>query len=403
MNALAALAPFGYAQGVVSPSPSQLDAPGAYQQLDVERATQNLNPASPSYLSPSPFLQWGPIIARPHLVTRFSYGDRLRSRTGNNANTVIEQISPGSLFELGPKWRLDYTPTLSFYSSKEFKDTLAQNVDFSGGTAFESWTFGLAQSYSSSSQPLIETGRQTDQENFNTAINASHYFNSKWMLEFGLNQNFRSAESFTSSRSWSTMDWLNYQISPRISIAGGVGAGYDNVSRGSDMTYEQFQARINSRIAQKLTLSIHGGGEVRQILDSGGDPLVNPLYGASIIYHPFEVTTLSLSGNRTVSASLLQGQVTESTDISLALDQRLLGAVYLTLSGGFRNTRYITSNNLLLLNREDNTTTFSARLSYAFIKRANAALFYNYTDNSSSAASFNFSSSEVGLELAYRF
>jgi uncharacterized protein (PEP-CTERM system associated) len=395
--------PSAKGQGIIPRSPSQLDAPDASRQIEAEQQKETLDPKSPSYLPPYSFLQWGPVTARPHLNTSFTYGNSLRSRAGSNANTVVEQISPGSLFELGKKWQLDYTPTLSFYSSKEFKDTLAHNVLFAGGTAYGNWAFTLSQSYSVSSQPLIETGVQTDQESFNTALGASYYFNSKLMLELGLNQSFRTAEAFTSSRDWSTMDWLNYQISNRLSVGAGVGGGYESVSPGPDMTFEQFQAKVNMRIARKLDLDIHGGGEVRQILISGAQDLVNPIYGASVQYHPFEYTTLSLSGNRAVNASLLQGQISESTSISLALNQRLLGLLYLTLSGGFANNRYISSTPGLALNREDDTTSFAASLAYAFTQRGSISIFYNFSDNSSSSGAFDYSSNQVGLQLGYRF
>lgn len=390
-------------QGVVPRSPSQLDVPDAYRQIEAEQLKESLDPKSPSYLNPNSFLVWGPVTARPHLDTRFTYGNNLRSRAGSNENTVLEEISPGSLFELGTKWKLDYTPTLSFYSSKDFKDTLGHNVLFAGGTAHGNWLFSLSQQYSVSSQPLIETGAQTEQENFVTSLGASYYFNSKLMLQLGLDQNFRSAQAFTTSRSWSTMDWLNYQVSSRLSIGAGLGGGYENVSPGSDMTFEQFQAKVNMRLGRKLDLAINGGGEVRQILDVDSDPLVNPIYGASIQYRPFEFTTLSLSGNRLVSSSLLPGQVSETTTISLALNQRLLGLLYLTLSGGFSNNRYILANNTLNLNREDDNTSFAATLSYSFITRGTISIFYNFSDNSSTIAGFDYSSSQVGLQLGYRF
>lgn len=389
-------------QSLPATSRSQLDAPDAQRQLDVANREATLDPASPWYLNPASFLKWGPVTARPHLNTRFTYGNSLRTRSGGSENTVVEEISPGSLFELGSKWRLNYTPTLRSYSSREFKDSLDHSVALSGGTTYKDWSFGLIQSYSSTSQPLIETGRQTDQETFGTALSASHHFNSKLLLELGVNQNFNSAEEFTSSRTWSTMDWLNYQIAPRLSIAGGIGGGYQDVSVGSNMAYEQLQARVDARIAQKLTLTINGGGEVRHILDSGGDPLINPIYGASIQYRVFEFTTLSLSGSRMVQASLLQNQVTESTTISAAVQQRLLGLLFLTVSGGFSNNRYIVSDETLALSREDDTATVAARLSYNFMERGVVGVFYNYSDNSSTS-NFAYSSSQVGLELGYAF
>lgn len=377
--------------------------PAAQQQIDAANREAALDPASPWYLNPASLLHWGPVTARPHLNARFTYGNRLRTRTGDSGNTFLKQISPGSLFELGSKWRLDYTPTLSYYSGKQFKDTLDHNVVFSGGTAYEDWSFGLAQSYSATSRPLIETGRQTDQETFGTSLSASHYFNSKWMLELGVNQSFNEASEFTSSRTWSTMNWLNYQVAPRLSMAVGLGGGYQDVSPGSNMAYEQLQGKIDARIAEKLTLTVNAGGEMRHILDSDGDPLINPIYGASIQYRPFEFTTLSLSGNRTVQASLLANQVSESTTISVAVHQRLLGLLFLTLSGGFSNNRFIASDATLAQTREDDTASFAARLGYNFKNRGVVGLFYNYNDNNSSTGGFAYSSSQVGVDIGYAF
>jgi hypothetical protein len=391
------------AQAGSAESPSQLDVPDAYRQLEADQTKLSLDPASPSYLSPNSFLVWGPIVARPHLDTRFTYGDNLRTSNGSNANTFLAEISPGSLFELGKKWRLDYTPTFSYYASDEFKDTLAHHVQLSGGTTYNNWAFTLSQTYSDTSQPLIETGRQTDEQIFATSLGASYYFASKLMLELGVSQNIRNTESFTRSRTWSTMDWLNYQLSSRLSAGVGIGGGYENVSPGSDMTFEQVQAKLNFHIAQKIDFAVRGGGEIRQILDADGDPLVNPIYGASLIYHVFQFTTLSLSADRTVSAALQQDQIDETTSVSLAVNQRLFGLFYLTLSGGFSNTQYITANAAQDLHRDDDTANFAATLAYSFTPRATASIFYNYNDNSSSLSGFSYSTSQVGLQLGYRF
>jgi hypothetical protein len=388
---------------VIPPSPAQLETPSAARLMEQERATLSLTPGSALYLDPNSFLRWGPVTARPHFNSSFSYSTGLRSRASTAEKVVSERISPGILLEIGPKWHLDYTPSLTFYSSKNFKDTLDHSVLFSGGTTYNDWAFTLSQGYTSSSQSLIETGRQTDQENFDTSIGASHYLNSKLMLQLGLNQSFRSADTLNSSRSWSTMDWLNYQIAPRISIGAGLGGGFEDVNVGNDMTYEMVQGRVDARIAEKLNLSIHAGGELRQILESDADPLLNPIYGASLIYHPFTQTTLSLAGNRTVSASLLFGQVTESTDISVGLNQRLFGAVSAGLSAGFRNTRFLFTAAGTSLTREDDSFSFAGSLGYAFLKRGTIGVNYTQSENSSSDQSFSQTTRQVSLNLGYRF
>lgn len=391
------------AQEPIPQSPSQFDPPPAVHKLST--ADNDLLPrggATPVAALKAPF-RWGPVQLRPHISSRTTYGNGLRSGPGESVNTLTESLAPGLLFELGRLWRLDYTPTLTFYSTSKYKDTLAHSVSLAGGTSYQNWSFSLFQGYSRSSDPLIETARQTDQENFNTRLGASYHFNSKWMLDLGLSQNFRSAEALNSSRSWSSMNWLNYQVAPRTALALGVGGGYDDLEAGSDMTNEQLQGRVVTRVAQKLNLSVNGGMEIRQFNQGDQGDLVSPVFGASLQYRPFDYTTITLAGNRSISPSLLQDQVTESTDVSLAVNQRLLGLVYLTLSGGFRSTEYLGTTTALANSRDDETIHFLASLSYAFWERANASIFYQYRDNSSSDDGFSFSSNEVGLTLAYNF
>jgi hypothetical protein len=381
-------------------SPGQFDPPPAVDKLTT--ATTDLAaPGSARERNSSPFT-WRGLTLRPHLDVTVSYGDGVQPQPGVERKTWMEVISPGLLLELGPQWQLDYTPRLNFYSHDDFKDTVAHDASLHGGFTWNDWKFGIGQTYHISEDPLIETGTQTEQEIFTTILSATRPIGSKMLLELGANQSFRFTDVLNDSKSWSTMNWLNYQVAQRLSVAGGLGFGYDDVKLGSDMLNEQIQARVNSRIAEKLNLAIHGGVEIRQFADGDSDNLVNPIYGASIQYRPFEQTTVSLTGDRHVSPSLFDNQLTETMNISVAINQRLLEKFFLTLSGGYGTTDYLSSSSLDQ-NRTDDHLTFMARLSYNFLKRASASVFYQYTDNSSNIPGFDYHSSTVGLNLGYHF
>src|SRR5207253_3805471 len=144
----------------------QLETPGAVQLIDQERSTEARTPGTAAFVAPNSFLHWGPFIARPHFNAGVSYSTGLRSRLGSSEDSLSETFAPGILIELGPKWTLDYTPSLTYYSSATLKDNLSHSVSLGGHTSYGQWAFSLSQSYSTSSQPLLETGRQTDQESF---------------------------------------------------------------------------------------------------------------------------------------------------------------------------------------------------------------------------------------------
>jgi hypothetical protein len=396
------------AQDVLAPPPPDFSGlPPALRTTGTNQPGE-IPPLAPS-VSDEPLLQLGPVQIRPHFLYRFLYGDGISAQPGEQLKTAIHELYPGIFLRLGDHWSLDYTPVLRLYSNNHFRDTTDHSVSLNGATIYDDWTLGFSQSYFSSSEPLAATAAQTDQEFFATALTAIYQMSSAASLELGANQFFRvtsqtvPGESLTDTRSWSSMDWFNYRFSGKIAAALGAGFGYDNVSAGSDMTSEQIQGRIIWQPGAKLTFSASGGAEIRQVLDSDAPDLVTPIFGVSAQYQLFESTALGLGANRVVSPSLFLNQVTEITTITVNLHQRLLKKLSLDLSGGYVQSSYRFTIFGFTLAREDEGTYFNARLSAAVLKRATAAIFFQTSDNSSTASDFAFSSTQVGFELGYRF
>jgi hypothetical protein len=262
---------------------------------------------------------------------------------------------------------------------------------------------GVSQSYTAGSDPLIETAAQTTTENYVTSLDASYRFNSRMSMDWGIIQNITSADQFTSSKSWSFSDWLNYQFWPRLNGGLGLVFGYDNVNFSPDMTHEELQGRLSWRVAGKLSLIVHAGAEDRQFLGAGVPDAMSPVYGASAIYQPLEYTTVTLNADRSISTSLIQNQVTDSATLSLGVDQRLLQRFKLNLSGAYNTVDFKSTTVGVPTSRQDELYSFNTRFSWEFIKRASASVTFAYTKNSSKDNGFGFSSSQVGVELSYKY
>lgn len=369
--------------------------------------------APPSAVSPTsqPLLQLGPAIFRPHLLYSVSYGNGLQPSPGQQQNTLINQLSPGILVQLGPHWSLDYTPTLIFYSGSLFKDATDHSVTLSGRTTYGDWALGLSQNYSLTSQPLVETAAQTREEVYSTALQAAYQVNSRVSLDLGLNQTFRFAAeqvaglALNDLREWSTMDWVNYQIVPRLVVGGGVGFSYDDLAVGSDVMSEQYMGRISWKPGEKLVLLLSGGMSDMQFLGSGSPDLLSPVFTVSLQYHIFTTTTLSLSGGQSVSPSFFQHEVSESTSLSAGIHQRLLGKLSLDVTGSYGTTVYHSTASDRVTSGLANydSTSLSVSLSTAFLKRATASAFYQLSYYSSGAAIYDYTTTQVGLTLGYSF
>lgn len=401
---LLALSHAAQAQQVIMPAPSYPLTPPAVQEYEAnnEMTVFSAEANAPAGTQETQPFQYGIFTFRPHPFYRVLYANGILSNTNQTENTVINQISPGFLLEMGRHWTLDYTPTWTSYSSSQFKDTLDHVVTLTGGTSYEDWNFGLSQGFTLTSDPLVETATQTSQQTYTTAINASCQINSTMSADLGLGQSIISADQFNSSREWSSLDWLNYEFWPRLNAGVGVGFGYVNMQTGPDRTYEQLQSRIEWRATDKISFQVHGGGEDDQFLGGTNGNLLNFVFGAAIQYQPFEVTKFSINADRTVAPSYFGG-ATENTDFTGELNQRLLGKLYMDLQGGYHTVKYVSSTSAASNNREDDLYSVSVQLSYPFAQRGSVAVFYQASSNSSTQPGFGYSSSQVGCQISYSY
>ena len=374
-------------------------------------------PAGPPLESTLPeIFRYGPLDIRPHLDYRFFYGNGIQNAPGFAQNSIVQEVSPGILLDIGPNWALNYTPTLRFYSSNEFQNGVDQNVVLTGGVSYEDWTFGLTQTAQLTSAPLAETGGQTDLSTYLTTLSASYAFNSRVSTDLSLNQSVNQVSGFQNSWDWNTLDWLNYEFWPRLNAGLGVGAGYvlvqaNNLAPTSvsnpNQTYQQLQGRVNWRATDKISLQLNGGLEARQFLASGFSSSLTPIFGLAIQYQPFERTEISVNASRSVSPSdyYLPAQETVATSVGLYLNQQLFRKFNLQAGTTYTVTDYNSQTGVAGSGsiRTDDQISFNVQLNHPFLKRGTWSIFYQYVKNDSNLPGFTFESNQVGFELNYSY
>ncbi len=409
---------------IASPRVSaQTDTPSAPSSSTTETAASSLpsyapTPApkpiygtgvvSPLPLVPGPAIegapiQWGPIGVRPHLTYRLLYGDGLQRLPGESLTTAINTIAPGVLFDLGDKWRLDYTPTKTFYSNSHFTDTLDHFAVLNGATTYDALALQFTQNYALSSQPLVETGSQTKQETYSTDLGVTYAMGEQMRLEINASQDVRLAEGFPATREWSTLDWFHFLYAPQLDTAVGIGLGYVDISPGPNMQYIRPQASVTFKPTEKTSFQVQGGVETRKFNSSGTGKLHNAIFSAGLHYHPVEATTLTIQGSRAVTPSYLARQVTVNTGWNASVDQRLLGEFHLSAGYAHQKASYVITTAGLPAGRDDRYDSVNLRLSTTLLRRGTIAALYQISRNSSNTPGYGFSSHQIGLELGYRF
>jgi hypothetical protein len=347
-------------------------------------------------------LQWGPIAVRPHVNYQFAYETGLRYSNGQPpANSIVQTFSPGVLFVMGSHWTLDYTPNFTFYSDHHFQDSVGQSVSLAFGTVYEDWQLGFSQNFSYSNASDVQTGTQTQIQTFGTGLSASHALNSKVSVDLSLSQNLSFPTDYQSSKTWSTLDWINYQFWPRLTVGLGAGLGYTVATPKN--VFEQVQGRLDWRATDTISFGITGGAQSTQFSGSGGTPILNPIYSGSIQYQLFEHTQLFLGASQAISASYYDNQVTENTSINGGVNQRLFQRFNLSVNSAYNTTTYLSAAPGIVNQSAIDNFSVTVSLGTTIFKHASISTFYTYSQSVTAQPGLAFVSNQIGFNLGYAF
>ena len=350
-----------------------------------------------------PAYQNGSLTLRPHFLYRLLYGDGIQASPGHKSSTFIDTLAPGLFASIGSHWIVDYTPSWDIYSNSAFEDTVDQTLNISGNETFDTWTVQFSQSYIKSSQPLVETGVQTNEQDYITSLAIAHVLSDRFAVEADLYQYLRYAKGFPDSNNWSDTDWLNYRINSQLIAGVGVALGFVKDSGQPDATFTNPEVRLTWKPGKKLTLSADVGSEHREFYGHPKTGLTSPTFDVYLDYAIFDRTRLKASAGRQISDSYFAGETTKNTFWNVSVEQRLLK--HWTLSAGFGNddTDYVATLAETDQVRHDTEITYNGRLSWTFLRRGTLALLYNSTRDRATVAGYGFTSNQVGLEATYRY
>jgi hypothetical protein len=365
-------------------------------------------------------MQWGALHLHARASYQFLYATGVHTEPGQSSDTFTHTLSPGLTLDLGPHVKLDYSPSIRFFSERNFHDTVDHWASLIASIGYgEHWSFGLNQGFTRTDEPEVQTSAQTQQTTFDTGLSAAYHFNEKSSLEtsagvsliylgggtniFAGNGTNTLASPLSDSQSYYGGERFDYTFNDKISAGVGVVADYAEQASGFRMVDQNFHGDLTLRPGSKLTAALSAGVQHRQILTDGSSDSWAPVYSANVGYQLFEQTALSVYANRSSTASIFQNQLDESTSVGVGVQQRLLGKFQLNLGFGYSKTDYKATTANLATSRSDENTSYSAALSFPFLTHFNCGTFYQYSQNLSSSNGFGYSSSQVGATLSWAY
>jgi hypothetical protein len=362
--------------------------------------------------------QAGNLVVHAGLSYSYLYGTGIEAAPGQHSSVSDQTVSPNLTVYLGNHWTLGYSAAISTYSGdSSLSDSTGQSVSLAWSTIYDDWGLGLSQGYSVSDTPLIQTGTQTEEDSYVTALSVTRQLGGNFSFAGGLNQSFVYASQFTDVRDWSANGALNYQLTPKLQFGANIGGGFDESSGSPTLTDESYQGILMFHPGIKTTINLSAGLEEESFDSSSVPSSSTPIFSASVMYQVLRNTSISISAGRSISPSFFSNQVSTATSVSVILQQNLSAKLSLSLSGGYGEDSYqaiqpaplpihflgTATTTPLEVTRTDNTTYLGASLSYAVLSRLSGSLSYSYSRNSSSQGEFSYSSSQFSVSVRYEY
>ena len=338
------------------------------------------------------------------------YDDNIFLTTENRVADVIWTLSAGLAFELG-----DFRGTTEnylsaywlgipvIYTNNPEQNAFNQSAALSAQYRWNRLVARLQSNFAITTGANREVNTITKTKSFSNSLRFQYDYSDKTSFDLSGSQVATLQESFENTNQYEIKVGMDYQLFPktRIGVAG-VGGVLDSASEPLQY-YQQALVRIYYSATGKLGVKLNGGVEVREFA-GGGDNKMSPIFGLGVEYHPFDGTSLSVTGYRNVVGSnAVAGQDFTATGFEISAEQRFFQKFIAAVSFGYENDVYFSTGNAPPTDRVNNYVYVRPRLSYSFVKWLSASAFYEYRQQNSTEANNAFYDNRVGMELALRF
>jgi hypothetical protein len=395
------------AQTVLPMEPPETPIP----QMVVEGQIATQGPPVGPVLPPTPF-SFGNLVLRPHLV--YSYMDEhgMLFSPGNNRSSIVQNLAPGLLADWGQNWSANYTPTWIEYSNPVFHNCVDQLADIEGVFNPASFLVQISQTIAVTSDPESETGMQTTERNYNTALTVSKSFTSELAATGSFSQSLSSANVlYPDSRQWSGSGGLRFQWIPQVTFSLNLGAGFFEVVHSTDGYF--ISPTLGVAIAtwnRKLTLNASAGVKKQTYYQRrAASAVAAPSGHVDATFHPDAATSLELLADTGESFSYLLDDGTRRTDWGASFNQQLLTHLNLAVTAmraevEYQNFGYEPGSTSAPVGRSDQINSLTASLGLVNVfKRGSIKAVFEVSRDNSSIPVYSYSSREIGIALSYTY
>jgi hypothetical protein len=313
--------------------------------------------------------------------------------------------------------RLDYMPSIILFTDHSEEDAVSHLINLEGQYRFSRLTLTLSQEVdildgtnlnstvdTTGLQANLDVSVPTRLNLFITRLRANYDLTGKLFLTGEFDASIYDYPDFISSQILSWGAYINYIVTPKLTVGVGGTFGYDWVEDPNvDQTFEQANFRLNYQATGKLGLSASAGVEFRQFDNHRGD-YVSPVFELGAIYRPFDGTTITLTGGRRIlNSGYFANQDFATTYVVGRVQQRLLRRVYLGLAVGYENSDYFATATGVSAPRNDDYFFIEPSVDVLITRWLSVGAYYLHREDSSNIDFFSFYDNQVGVRATFRF
>lgn len=356
----------------------------------------------------------------PHFGVDLRYDNNIFLRSSGEEDDFISTLSPGLSLTLGD-YRdraenfliLDYTPSGILHLNHDELNSLDHRVQIAAQYRFPKLTLGFTQLIEAISENRIlpddrtnlEAGNRVERQRYITVLTGRTDLATKMSLDLSATQAISEFDDATlfDNREWSTLNWINYNYSPKTSFGLGVGLGYIDINNNPNQVYEQLLGRMQFQPVEKIKLELSAGMDARQSEGDSRDRFT-PIFRFTGIYNISDARAVYFEAYRRVASSIsVQNQQYTATGFSMGVRQRIYQKFFASLGVGYEQVDYegVVSN--VTATRSDNYIFVRPGVEYEINDHWKAGVYYLYRNNDSNQGPASFEDHQIGFELTMRF
>lgn len=379
----------------------------------------------------APLFKVGSVEVRPHASYSIVYDDNIflehkakgvvptKGNPGRD-HDFVHTITPGLRLSAGDSaqrqstyFNANYDLAITRFTDYTGSDATDHNARVELGGKLNRLSISLSQALVSASDAdaanLAANGR-TKRKTWTTDVGFDYEVSEKTSLGLDLNQEIGDYKTpLVDSTDRSAGIRLDHQVLPKVKLGVGAVVGYLEVDGAGNpnSSYQQGLVRLAWAATEKLTVTGDAGFEHRNVQAAGAKDPNEFIFGLGVEWKASEQTTVSITGERGTKVSNANGtQLNQETSFTASVKHGLWEGVSIGLNGGYSLGQYSATTAAGAAGLRDDAYVFAKpSVTYKFMERAQASLFYQYRRNDSNLASNgnDFYNNQLGLELSYRF